>query len=80
MRTFNLSHFSYSESPKEKWLTFRIFLKLSLAENFIMPPVTGHQLLIQSLTCVILTLQSFSNNLQSSQTHFGQAQLRLILV
>jgi len=39
-----LSHFSPSENPKGKWLTFEIFLKISLAENFVMPPVMGGQL------------------------------------
>jgi len=34
-----LSHFSSSENPKEKWLTFKIFLKISLVKNFVMPPV-----------------------------------------
>jgi len=36
-----LSQFLSSENPKEKWLTFKIFIKCSLAENFVMPPVRG---------------------------------------
>jgi len=28
-----------SENPEEKWLTFKIFLNFSSAENFVMPPV-----------------------------------------
>jgi len=34
-----LLDFSSSEKPKGKWLTFKGFLKISLAENFVMPPV-----------------------------------------
>ena len=47
-----LSHFSSSENPKEKWLTFKIFLKFSSAENYVMPPVHGvliHLLLLSYL-------------------------------
>jgi len=48
-------HFLLSENPKENWLTFKIFPKFSLAENFIVPLVYLFSMIFQNCFIRITT-------------------------